>query len=63
MDDHPSVAYRDLSREFLVNRYSPSVIATAFQLLSAKPTSREPKVHSVQTARDAFSQPELQEAK
>ena len=62
MDDRPRVAYRDLKREFSVNRHSLSVIATAFQLLSAQSTSQEPKQRSVQTARDALSSPELQEA-
>lgn len=63
MDDRPGVAHRDLNREFSINRHSLSAIATAFQLLSAQPTSQEPEVHSVQTARDALAPPELQEAK
>ena len=50
MDDRRKIRFRELKREFSVNRHSLSVIADAFRLLSGACTDQKPKRPSVQTS-------------
>jgi len=61
MDDQPKVVDRDLKRDFLISRYSPSVQAKAFQILGEfRPPV--PIDGSEQTTPDHSSKRPLQEA-